>query len=255
MTSTDDPFLELRLYAVAPGRMDDMIQRVQVDLASLFPRHGVLPLAGWQQVAGPGAPLFIYLTPWRHMQERTRNWGGFYADPDWAEVRTRTNAGSELVQRYDILFLRAVVPWQDDARDRAPVPGMLDEMVIQDVAMGQTPMVREALLEGMVPAYHEAGAVVRGVFDVMSGRPLPSVVLFVRWPDAQTRIQAAAGLARRLAGWRAAAGAPLLERADHHLMHGVPVVWQLPEGGLRHEPAGKPYGRIPACAARGWPDE
>lgn len=221
----DDPLFELRLYSVAPGRLPDMVQRAQQDLRHIFPRHGVRPLGTWSLLAGPAAPLFIYLTPWRHMQQRTRSWAGFYADPAWAEARTRTNAGSELVERYDILFLRAVTDWQTDAAGDAQAPPRLVEMVIQQVAMGQTAAVREGLLQAVVPAYREAGATVHGVFDVMSGRPLPSVVLFVSWTDAQARMQSVRALDSRLAQCRSAAGECLLERADHYLMQPVPVAW------------------------------
>lgn len=214
----DDPILELRLYSVEPGRTRDMERRVQQDLRTVFPRHGIRPLGGWSVMAGPGTPLFVYLTPFRHMHERSSKWASFYADPAWHEVRARTNAGSELVERYEILFLRAVRDWP------APAPGGLVEMVVQQVAMGQTAAVRKAILEDAVPSWQAAGASVCGVYDILSGRPLPSCVFFLAWPDAQARQRY--WEARNDAPQpKSAAGRPLLERAEQYLMREVPVDW------------------------------
>lgn len=221
--SADDPFCELRLYAVAPGRIRDMERRAQEDLCTLFPRHDVHPLGTWSCDSGPQAPLFVYLTPWRHMQQRTRSWGNFAQDPDWAEARARTNGSSELVERYDILFLRAAVPWQAPDASGA---SRLFELSIQEVATGQTPAVRRQLLEAALPALRQAGAQVHGVYDVMSGKPLPSVVTFCSWPDYDTRTRAEDALAAQQGSTGGAAPRALLGRADHYLMRSVPVTWR-----------------------------
>jgi len=221
----DDPIYELRLYTVAPGRIRDLEARVQNDLCTIFPRHGVRPLGGWSVVAGPATPLYVYLTPFRNMQERNENWGGFYADPAWAECRARTNAGSELVERYEILFLRAIKEWEEaPASDTKSGPAPMVEMVIQSVANGQTVKVRDEILQGTVPALQAAGATVHGVFDVMSGRPLPCAVFFISWPDMEKRARALETLDMRTIEARAA-GKILLERSDQYLMRSVPVAW------------------------------
>lgn len=222
----DDPIYELRLYQVAPGRMRHMEARVQQDLSTIFPRHGIRPVGGWRVVAGPNAPLYIYLTPFRHMQQRTEAWAGFYADPAWAECRNRTNGGSELVQRYDILLLRAIAGWDNEAAVADGEPAPLMEMVMQQVAVGQTMAVRAELLEGSLPVLREAGATVHGVFEVMSGGAMPAVVTFVGWRDLEQRELAMAALDQRQLALRDAGKQPLLERGDQHLMRSVPVRWE-----------------------------
>lgn len=222
---TDDPIYELRLYNVAPGRRRDMESRVQQDLSTLFPRHGVRPLGSWSAVAGPAAPLFVYLTPWRHMQQRTKSWAGFYADPAWAEVRARTNAGSELVERYEILLLRPVTAWEPSPSSSNTASSPLVEMVIQSVAIGQTAAVRNEMLESTVPTLRASGATVHGVFDVMSGRPLPSAVFFISWRNMEQRAHALEMLDLKAVEARAAGKIALLEHSDQYLMQPVPVDW------------------------------
>lgn len=226
----DDPIYELRLYQVAPGRMPDMEARVQNDLKTIFPRHGIVPLGGWKAIAGPDAPVYVYLTPFRHMQQRSEAWAGFYADPAWSECRARTNAGSELVPRYDILFLRAITEWQSEPVVAAGEDAPLMEMIMQDVAVGQAMAVRSEILEATVPALRAAGATVHGVFDMMSGPSMPNVVFFVGWTSLEQREQAMAALDLRLVAARKAGKVPLYERANQYLMRPVAVNWGSPTG-------------------------
>ena len=99
---------ELRFYKIAHGREGDMLARVQQDWNVLFPRHGIRPLGCWTAVSAKTLPMFVYITPFKDMADREACWAGFYGDTDWHEARTRTNAGSELVERYDICFVRGL---------------------------------------------------------------------------------------------------------------------------------------------------
>lgn len=209
----DDPIFELRFYYVAAGRMGDMAARAQQDLRSLLPRHGIHPLATWTVESGPGIPLFAYLMPWKHMQQRSQAWAGFYAAPGWIEARTRTNAGSELVESFEVLFLRHIHGWTPAAAGAKP--GLV-ELVVQATAVGQGAAVRRQILESAVPALQEAGATVHGVFDVISGRPLPCAVFVIGWDSAAQRERALDN----------SAATPLLKRADRYLMRELPVAWE-----------------------------
>ena len=216
----DDPFCELRIYRVAAGRAADMEARVQDDLRSLFPKHGIRPLAGWSTVVSPVSPSFIYLTPWANMNQRSASWAGFYADPEWAEVRGRTNGISELVESYEIMFLRAITQWSGQAEACA-----FSELIIQTCAIGKTVAVTTELMEQTIPGLESEGARVHGVYDLMSGRPLPSLAFLVGWDSLDQRNAAFARLDDRSQANRAAGNPVLLERAEQHLMRHLPVYW------------------------------
>jgi NIPSNAP len=216
----DDAFCELRIYRVATGRARDMEARVQGDLRTLFPRHGIRPLAAWSTIASPVAPAFIYLTPWRDMTARSQAWASFYADPDWAEVRARTNAGSELVESFEVLFVRAVVPWTE----ATPRPAFA-ELIVQSTAIGRSAAVASELRDQVLPLLTRAGAHVHGAFDLISGRPLPAVATVVGWDSLDQRATALASLDERAQAVRAALGFALLDRAEQHLLQPVKVDW------------------------------
>jgi hypothetical protein len=197
-----------------------MEARVQGDLRTLFPKHGIRPLASWSTMVSPVSPAFVYLTPWRNMNQRSASWAGFYSDPRWAEVRTRTNAGSELVESYEILFVRALTPWAGDMEGSA-----FSELIIQTSAIGKTLAVATELIEHTVPALTAEGARVHGVFDLMSGRPLPAQAMLIGWDSLKQRAAALAKLDERCNSMRASGNHVLLDRAEQHLLRHVEVDW------------------------------
>lgn len=170
--------------------------------------------------------MFVYLTPWRNMQQRTKSWAGFYADPGWAEARNRTNAGSELVESYDIWFLRAILDWKRGTQQSASVgaPATV-EMMVRSIAVGQSAVARSEIIDAVIPLLQQGGAAVHGVFDVMSGCSLPAIVLFVGWTDMAQRDAVLKQLDERIVSARTSSGAPLLGRADHYLMQDLDINW------------------------------
>ena len=186
MSKPDDLIYELRLYSIAPGRIDDMVSRFREDLSHLFPKHGVRPLAGWTALAGRGMPKFVYIMPWKSLEQRAQALAGFATDPDWIEARNRTNGRSELVERYDIFLLKGITPVQVV---QVPPVGAeaVYELVIQEAANGRVPAARTMLLDVEMPAVRKAGAAVIGCFDLMIGPGLPAVVSLLEWPSIAAR--------------------------------------------------------------------
>lgn len=166
-------FYELRLYRVERGRMAHMRERWRNDLARLFERHGVAPLGAWEATSGPQLPLFVYLMHWPDWAARQRAWEGFYADPQWAEARARTNAGSELVEGFELNFLSEILPWHS-APETADVELWLPEV---DIGRG---VAARALIEKELPAAAaQSGGQVLGAMEFLTGERLPKVAVFL----------------------------------------------------------------------------
>lgn len=218
---------ELRLYAVAPGRMADVHNRFVEYLPALFTRHGVDCVGRWSAVAGPDAPRFVYLMAYRDYPHRESVWAGFYQDADWWRIRAETNAGHEMVERHDLFFLKPNPAWQADAALQEAVGG-LHELVQQQVAPGQTAAVNAFLKDRWLPLQRESGARVLGVFDMAAGMGMQKVVLLLAWPDAATwhagrkTIDAHAGLRAELAEQRRNLGTTLFQRAEVNLLEPAP---------------------------------
>lgn len=188
MTAT--AFAELRLYEVAPGRMDDMLARYRGPLRELFARHGIEVAGAWHADFGPRAPLFIYLMHWPSLEARSQAWGGFYADPQWARVRNETNAGSELVERYDLNFLSPITPLSIDTLE----PMQELELHLCQVSIGASAAARQWLQAQAPLVLRASGGQLLGAYECMTGNDLPSACAFVGWRDTQARRNASSVL-------------------------------------------------------------
>lgn len=214
---------ELRLYSVAPGRMDDVHERFARHLPVLFERHGVRLVGRWHALAGPDAPRFVYLIAYRDYAEREAVWSAFYQDADWWRIRAETNAGHEMVERHDLFFLKPNAAWPPAADAQAPVGG-LHELAQQQIAPGQNARANAFLKDVQLPLLREAGAQVLGVFDMAAGAGMQKVVQLIAWPDAATwhagrrMIDAHEGLRAALKAQRESAAGPVFERAEVNLL-------------------------------------
>jgi hypothetical protein len=65
---------EVRLYAIPPGRIADIEQRMLDDVQQLFVEHGMRVAGYWTVVAGPDMPAFLYILEWKNAAERDACW-------------------------------------------------------------------------------------------------------------------------------------------------------------------------------------
>lgn len=183
---TSSPITELRFYELEPGRSADMQARYHGPLRALFTRHGIRVAGAWLTAYGPKAPLFVYLMHWPSLEARNQAWDGFYSDPEWARVRTETNRGTELVERYDLNFLKPVMALPE----ALPADGAELEMYIAQVRVGASAAARQWLQAEAPAALARAGGQLVGVYDYITGNDLPRVCLFLAWRDPKDREKA-----------------------------------------------------------------
>lgn len=227
---------EYRFYDVAHGRMAAEVARMY-DVAlkggtdSMFAKYGVkLPLGAWVATAGRRLPLFGYIQQWDSLKQRDAAFPPFWADPVWAKMKAETDGGSPLVERMEDWLMRPAPCWAKVRTDDKPGP--VHEMRVERVSNGHLPTAHALMGEVILPQYQVLGAVVLGVFDVLIGPNIPTLVTFLAWPDHETQQRAAARLdvePRVLNGLKAArakAGEPLFVDLQQHILQ--PVPWAVP---------------------------
>ncbi len=193
-------FFEYRFYDCTPGRLDEETARMEeVSIAdwqdeqrSLFSKYGITPpIAAWSAIAGRRQPVFGYLLKWDSFEQRDTTFPPFWASPEWAEVRDRSNAAFPMVDSIENWIIRASTVWdRSGGVDGEPVGG-IHEMRVYQVRAGYGPEVNAYLAEFELPQCEHLGGEVLGVFDVAVGPDLPAIVSFVAWPDFETQQRAA----------------------------------------------------------------
>ena len=205
---------ELRLYAVQLGRSADIEQRMLEEVPPLFAEHRMKSIGHWRVLAGPDLPGFIYMLAWDGPAEREAGWARFYADERWWRMRARTNAGSELVERYGLWLMQAFAATEPLTLTCGPHE--VHEMAIHHVPISRRDAITAHLSDCFLPAISRAGGKVWGCFEVIAGPRVPCVVLIISWPDYAARNEWNARAAN-------AEGAELLGRSDVQLLQPLPA--------------------------------
>lgn len=232
---------ELRIYAVSPGRLADVHARFAEHLPELFGRHGVNCVGRWSALVGPDAPRFVYLLAYRDYAHREAVWTSFYQDSEWWRIRVATNAGHEMVERHDLLFLKPNAAWEHEEEPAGDTVGGLHEMLQQQVAPGQNAAANVFLKEYWLPSLRQAGGRLLGIFDVASGAGMPKIVILHAWTDAaawhvgRRQLEEDETLRTELSSQRQRFGTTVFERAEVSLLE--PALGGAVRSGLGRSPA------------------
>jgi hypothetical protein len=102
--TTAHPFLELRTYRAAPGKLDALLDRFRNHTVKLFQTHGMKNVGYWVPVENKDH-LLIYLLAYPSKEAREASWKAFAGDPDWKKVVTESEVDGKLVEKVDQVFL------------------------------------------------------------------------------------------------------------------------------------------------------
>lgn len=227
---------ELRLYTVVPGRLEDNHDRFRDHLPRLAARHGIAQIGRWSATAGPNTPMFVYMMAYDDMGQRERQWDAFYQDDEWWQVRAATNAGEQMVERFDLFFLRPNPAWQVIPRAPDERSAGVHELIFAEVALGHNAEANSFLKDVYLPVVQREGGDILMVADFISGCHLPRLAMMIAWPDGNRREAArraidsdpAVRAAQRTE--RQSIGRTSLGRTDVHVLE--PTAFNLPLASL-----------------------
>lgn len=98
---------EMRLYSVAPGKMDALLARFANHTDALFARYGIRTKGFWVSRESP-KNLLIYMVEHDSVESAEKNWDAFRADKDWQRIKAETDADVPLVSSIERYFLDPV---------------------------------------------------------------------------------------------------------------------------------------------------
>ncbi|MEY2927571.1 MAG: hypothetical protein RL367_2048 [Pseudomonadota bacterium] len=182
---------ELRRYAVRPGEMDAMHDRMQNMLLPLFVEHGIpRPFAIWEDRRG--SSIFTWMLEWDSFEARQAGWLKF--QPVWLAAR-QAREREEFVTRTDLTLIS---PWPDRPFGFAAGDTECETAWHPQPQIGQAAGFRAACLADDFATFRDLGATGVNACDIIFGA-LPQSLLLVTWPDAATRAAALVSLDQRRA--------------------------------------------------------
>ena len=106
VTPGEPVVFELRVYTAAEGKLDDLLKRFREHTTKLFEKHGMKNVAYWTATDEPRkSNTLIYILKHPSREAATTNWKAFQDDPEWQQVRNKSEEGGKLVEKVDSTFM------------------------------------------------------------------------------------------------------------------------------------------------------
>jgi hypothetical protein len=97
---------ELRVYTTYEGKLDDLLKRFRDHTMALFERHGMKNVAYWTPTDAPlKGKTLIYILKHPSREAATANWKAFQDDPEWQQVRNKSEEPGKIVEKVDSTFM------------------------------------------------------------------------------------------------------------------------------------------------------
>jgi hypothetical protein len=97
---------ELRVYTTYEGKLDDLLKRFREHTMALFERHSMKNVAYWTPTDAPLAgKTLVYILKHPSREAATANWKAFQDDPEWQQVRNKSEEPGKIVEKVDSTFM------------------------------------------------------------------------------------------------------------------------------------------------------
>jgi hypothetical protein len=97
---------ELRVYHAAPGKLSDLLSRFREHTIKIFDRHGIKSVAYWTPLDEPEkSNTLIYILQHPSREGAAANWKSFQDDPEWKNVKEKSEANGKLVEKVDSTYM------------------------------------------------------------------------------------------------------------------------------------------------------
>jgi hypothetical protein len=97
---------ELRVYHTFPGTLPDLLARFRDHTMKLFERHGIKNVAYWTPTDEPAkSSTLVYIVRHPSREAAAANWKAFSDDPEWKDVKAKSEANGDLVQKIDSTYM------------------------------------------------------------------------------------------------------------------------------------------------------
>ena len=99
---------ELRMYHAKEGKMDALKARFGDHTDALFQKHNMKSIGYFSpEDAKSAQELFIYVLEHPSREAAAANWKSFQDDPEWKNVRDKSEANGKLVEKVESVFMSA----------------------------------------------------------------------------------------------------------------------------------------------------
>ena len=182
----DPGIYELRVYHVAPGKLDALQARFRDHTTRLFAKHGMTQIAYWVPV-DPKEGTLVFLLAYPDRQAREASWQAFMEDEEWKKAVAESEKDGKLVSKVDQLFL-APTSYSPGFGKPEEGAGRLFEMRTYTSSKGNLPALHKRFSDHTIRLFAKHGMTNLAYFQPVEGQPGASETLlyFLAHKDASS---------------------------------------------------------------------
>jgi hypothetical protein len=98
--------LEIRTYTTNEGRLPALVERMGHGEGKVFERLGMKPVLFSVAAESPKSQnTFVYILSHESLEKAKENWAKFRDDPEWKEIRAKSEAAGPIVAKAEAVFV------------------------------------------------------------------------------------------------------------------------------------------------------
>jgi hypothetical protein len=98
--------LEIRTYTTNEGRLPALVDRMGHGEGKVFARLGMKPVGFFVAAEAPKSQnTFVYILSHESREKAQENWAKFREDPEWKDIRQRSEAAGPIVAKAEAIFV------------------------------------------------------------------------------------------------------------------------------------------------------
>lgn len=97
---------ELRIYHCMPGKLPELLGRMERDTLPLWQKHGIRQAGFWTVVVGESNQDLYYMLQWDSLADREKRWSAFLKDPDWVRRRDESEKNGPMLASVSNMLLQ-----------------------------------------------------------------------------------------------------------------------------------------------------
>jgi hypothetical protein len=99
--------LEIRTYTTNDGRLPALVERMGHGEGKVFERLGMKPVGFFVAAEAPKSQnTFVYILSHESVEKAKENWAKFRDDPEWKEIRQRSESAGAIVAKAEAIFVK-----------------------------------------------------------------------------------------------------------------------------------------------------
>ncbi len=167
---------ELRIYPIAPGKTEDLLNRFRHHTLALFKKHGIESVGYWLPL-DPGDTRLHFLLRYPSREAREASWKAFMADPEWQAAYKASEANGALLSKSPENYFLQVTDYSPTVRKGDVSKGGVFELRTYTTPPGLLPNLDARFRDHTLALFKKHGMNNYGYWHRQGDQPASDVTL------------------------------------------------------------------------------